>query len=100
MMRPALIVLASLAFAAALAGLWVGGKVALPATIMSGVVLVSAIFENWRYRRVSATAPGAGWQETTERFIDPDSGSTVTVFFNPATGERRYVDAPTGPDRT
>jgi hypothetical protein len=28
---------------------------------------------------------------TNERFIDPESGKTVTVFYQPFTGERRYV---------
>ncbi|KUR79120.1 hypothetical protein AQZ49_06285 [Novosphingobium sp. FSW06-99] len=65
----------------------------MPATVGAGIVLAGLLFENRRYKRVLDTAPGTGWQATGERFVDPDSGKLVAVFFNPATGERRYVDA-------
>jgi hypothetical protein len=55
--------------------------------IMAGGVLI----ERWRYRPLTADRPGPDWQATPERFVDPESGRPVTVFFNPATGERRYV---------
>ena len=42
--------------------------------------------------RSSASRPGPGWQRTTERFFDEDSGKTVTVYIHPETGERRYVE--------
>jgi hypothetical protein len=34
---------------------------------------------------------GGGWVKTAERFIDPDTGQPVDVFYNPASGERQYV---------
>ena len=40
---------------------------------------------------VTGGPPGAGWVATKERFVDPESGKLVTVFYQPATGERRYV---------
>jgi hypothetical protein len=49
------------------------------------------LFERWRYRPLTADQPGRDWHATPERFVDPESGRLVTVFFNPATGERRYV---------
>ena len=55
--------------------------------ILAGGVLI----ERWRYRPLTADPPGPDWQATPERFVDPESGRLVTVFFNPATGERRYV---------
>ena len=33
------------------------------------------------------------WQPTAEKFIDDESGRPVTVWFNPKTGARRYVEA-------
>jgi hypothetical protein len=41
--------------------------------------------------------PGTGWVKTEERFIDPDTGKTVDVFYDPRSGERQYVSQ--GPDR-
>ena len=45
---------------------------------------------------IRAAAPEEGWQQTDERFIDPESGQPVQVFYNPRTGERRYVAANSG----
>ena len=55
--------------------------------ILAGGVLI----ERRRYRLLTDQRPGRDWQATHERFVDPGSGRLVTVFFNPATGERRYV---------
>ena len=35
---------------------------------------------------------GDHWRPTGERFVDPETGRLVTVWFNQATGERQYVD--------
>lgn len=93
MLRAVLIALASTGLAALIVADWQEGRSYLPPTIVVAIVLAGLLFENRRYKRVLETAPGAGWQATGERFVDPDSGKLVTVFFNPATGERRYVDA-------
>ena len=37
------------------------------------------------------TRPGAGWQRTAERFVDDATDKPVTVYIEPATGERSYV---------
>jgi hypothetical protein len=55
------------------------------------VLLFALVVERWRYKPVTGGAPGAGWVPTNERFVDPESGKLVTVFYQPATGERRYV---------
>ena len=47
--------------------------------------------ERWRYQRLAEAPPGPGWQRTGERFVDPETGRLVTVYFHPQTGERRYV---------
>jgi hypothetical protein len=55
------------------------------------ILLVGLLIERWRYKRLSAAPPGPDWQRTDERFIDPETGKLVTVYFHPATGERRYI---------
>ncbi len=70
-------------------GFGVVWRLALP-----GLVLLSAaLFERWRYKRVAGSRPGPGWVATGERFVDPESGKLVTVYYRPSTGERRYVAA-------
>jgi hypothetical protein len=57
-----------------------------------GLVLIAAVLvERWRYKRLGATHPGSDWIATAERFVDPESGKLVTVYYHPATGERQYV---------
>jgi hypothetical protein len=59
---------------------------------LSGLVLVAAaLVERWRYKRLAGNRPGPEWVATDERFLDPESGRPVTVYYRPATGERRYV---------
>lgn len=57
-----------------------------------GAALIAAIvFERVRYKRLEAQSPGPGWQRTTERFVDEETGAMVTVYVQPETGERAYV---------
>ena len=60
------------------------------ALVLGVIVLIGTLFERWRYRRIEKPQNGA-WQRTEERFIDPASGQSVEVMFDPRTGERRYV---------
>jgi hypothetical protein len=62
-------------------------RLALPGLILIGAALV----ERWRYKRVTIGRPGPEWIATTERFVDPESGKLVTVYYRPSTGERRYT---------
>ena len=64
-----------------------------------GVVLLGTAFERWRYRPGNAR-PEARWQPTGERFEDPQSGKTLRVFYDPRTGERRYVSDSESPSNT
>jgi len=64
-----------------------------PVLIWTGVVLAGVLFERARYGAAQAR-PNGDWQETAERFIDPESGRPTVVWFNPRTGERRYVATP------
>jgi hypothetical protein len=69
--------------------LWsTGGGPAL--LIVAAVVIVSALVEPI-YGRANGKPQGSGWRATDERFVDPETGKLVTVWFDPASGERRYV---------
>lgn len=55
------------------------------------MLVLGIVFERFRYKPLEAQAPGAGWERTTERFIDDETGKPVTVYVQPQTGERKYV---------
>jgi len=87
-------VLLALGGAAALAGailILAGVPAGVPALAFGVLVVVGIAFERWRYR-AKETRPGAGWQPTGERFEDPETGKTIEVFYDPRSGERRYVN--------
>lgn len=42
-------------------------------------------------RHAQATAPGAGWLPTSERFRDPATGQIMRVWIDPADHGRHYV---------
>jgi hypothetical protein len=49
------------------------------------------LIERWRYKPLGEHSPGPDWTATGERFVDPETGKLVAVYFHPASGERRYV---------
>ncbi len=55
--------------------------------IVGVLILVSLAFEG-RYRSGAATA--GAWEQTDEKFIDPETGKLVEVDYDPQTGERKY----------
>ena len=63
----------------------------IPLIVFGAVLVLAALFERYVYKPIRSDAPGPDWQRTAEQFIDPRSGRTVTVYFNPRSGERRYV---------
>jgi hypothetical protein len=69
-----------------LAGVWVPGVQLLGVGL---VLLVGVLIESWRYRK--EPRPGAKWEPTGERFVDPATGKQVEVLYDARTGERRYV---------
>jgi hypothetical protein len=88
--------LRKLVFAVALAvcligvgALLAGHRGAWPAALWGGFIAAAVVLERWRYRRSDVPADG-DWQPTEERFVDPESGQAMQVFYNPRTGERRY----------
>jgi hypothetical protein len=56
---------------------------------LGGLIVLGTVFEG-RYRSSDAR-PGPDWKPTGERFEDPQTGETVQVFYDPGSGERRYV---------
>lgn len=58
--------------------------------IMGAVVLVTVLVERG-YGHLTGAPRGGSWRPTDEKFVDPESGELVTVWFDPASGERRYV---------
>jgi hypothetical protein len=85
----------------AIGGLAIAGAVVLalfgcgPAAIgLAGwalVLVVGLLIERWRYKPLTERPPGPDWTATDERFVDPETGKVVTVYFHAASGERRYV---------
>lgn len=65
---------------------------------MGGLIILGTAFERWRYRPRNGQ-PAANWEPTGERFEDPQSGKTVQVYYDPRSGERRYVSDPAEPLR-
>lgn len=68
-----------------------------PLLLGAFVLLLGTAGEQWRYHRALPGRPGERWDETGERFVDPDSGRVVRVLYDPATGARRYVEVGIGP---
>jgi hypothetical protein len=65
----------------------------LPHALILGLILTAGIvWERWQYKKPLAH-PAAHWQATGERFVDPQSGKTLEVYFDPRNGESHYVEA-------
>ena len=62
------------------------------ALVLGLVLVLGTVLEQVRYKPVEKTQPGPGWERTSERFIDEESGKMVTVYVRPETGERMYVE--------
>ena len=64
---------------------------AIYAGVFGALLFIGLVFERWRYKPLSGTRLGPEWIATDERFVDPETGKLVTVYYHPATGERRYI---------
>ena len=100
---------ATLMLLGGLGAILLGGELAVSGLwlVVSGTVtLVALAIERNRYRSEAAersfeaAGPGGGepsrdleprFRRTDETFVDPTSGSTMRVFIDGRTGERRYV---------
>ena len=92
MLRLALLAFAILLTVAGLVGLSADFHHGWPMAVWGVVLLLSVLFERWRYTRAHGPeVGGSDWQETGERFVDPESGATLRVLSDAKSGERRYV---------
>ena len=66
---------------------------AIYAGVFGALLFVGLVFEHWRYKPLTDARLGPEWIATDERFVDPETGKLVTVYYHPATGDRRYVTA-------
>lgn len=65
-----------------------------PATfplLLAGVLILAGTLLEPHYKPIQKAAPGDGFTPTGECFHDPVQGGMVEVWYNAATGERRYV---------
>jgi hypothetical protein len=93
MLRNILLVLGGTLIAGGLIAM-LGGSFApsLIAIVWGGVLVFGILYERYVYKTVVDTAPaGKNWVKTTERFVDDNTGKTVTVHYNTLSGERIYV---------
>jgi hypothetical protein len=60
-----------------------------------GAIVIAAIALEPRYGRPTQTtpAPQGQWERTGERFVDDECKQLIEVWYNPATGQRRYTEA-------
>jgi hypothetical protein len=59
-------------------------------TLAAGALLIlGTVFERWRYNNKNASSDGE-WQATGERFVDPETGKHMEVWYDPQSGERQY----------
>lgn len=93
MLRRLLLVLGVLCLLGAV-GVVVSGRgmFVLPHLLAGAVIFgLGVALERWRYKRIVPQRIESHWQDTGERFIDPETGHTTAVYFDPRTAERHYV---------
>ncbi|MEI9994255.1 MAG: hypothetical protein WDM91_06660 [Rhizomicrobium sp.] len=92
MLRFLVIGLGLLSLVCGLAALATG---AFPPAIVFGfwgaMIVLTTVFERVIYKHMLPARPGPGWERTPERFVDDRTGEPVTVYIEPRSGERAYV---------
>jgi len=91
MLRAAVLIVAAALAAGGLLAWATGHPQGLPAALWGSILLLATLFERWRYRQASRS-PDGPWIATEERFVDPETGRTLQVWYEPHSGARRYVD--------
>lgn len=87
MLRAVLLIIGAMLLATPLAE----PKAAVGPMVIGAVIVLAVLVERYVYKPIGDEPPGAGWNKTAERFADPKSGRSVAVYYNPRTGQRRYV---------
>ncbi len=60
--------------------------------VWGAILVFGIVYERTAYKKILDRIPdGKGWTRTNERFVDPGTGKTVTVYVKSFTGERAYV---------
>jgi hypothetical protein len=93
-LRAVVLGLGILLLTAGVVGLTLNGGPAMLAPLTFGVLLLLGTVFEPHYKRNQPNPPNDGFTPTGERFQDPTQGNTVEVWYNKATGERRYVSLP------
>lgn len=91
MLRNAVLGIAIVALVAGL--LLLGTRLFVPAgwLLLNGTaLLLGTLFERWRYKQTKAPGAAKG-VATGERFVDPETGALMEVWYDAASGERSYV---------
>jgi hypothetical protein len=91
MLRTVVLVIAAIIAASGAALLLAGVTGPGIEALLAGAVVVAGIVFERRYHN-NQRPPDAHWQPTGERFSDPTTGKEVEVFYDPQSGERRYVE--------
>ncbi len=94
MLRAAVLFICFIAVIGLTAGATNVGWHTLPVALIPAILLLALLFERFIYKPIRHDKPGSGWDRTSERFVDPRSGQNVVVYYNPLTGERRYIAEP------
>ena len=66
----------------------------LPPTIGLALITAALLIERQRYG--AHATPPAGATATDERFVDPETGRMMRVWYDAASGERSYVEDEAG----
>jgi hypothetical protein len=74
------------------AGWWLWTAYHVPTILICGILIFITAALEPIYGRANGKPRNGSWRATDERFIDPETGRLVTVWYDPATGDRRYVD--------
>jgi hypothetical protein len=91
MLRNSVLLIGAVALVCGVVAMFAGCPPGWVFAFWGALIVLSIVYEQFRYKPVERDAPGAGWTKTAERFIDDETGEPVTVWLEPATGERRYV---------
>ncbi|WP_298225034.1 hypothetical protein [Acidocella sp.] len=91
MLRATVLALGGLCCAGAALGLLLGAGGGMLGLLAFGLLILGGTLFERRYHRNLTAPPGPGWERTQEVFQDPSSGELLEVWYNPITGQRRYV---------
>lgn len=95
MLRQSLIAIGILMLAGAGLAAALGAYAIVPHLLIGAAVFGAGVaWERWRYGVPRAQRPDPHWQATGERFIDPESGALVEVWYDPRDGARHYLRVP------